>query len=363
MWDLHGKMEQSATNNGLTVVQITDDGLHIQTLKDGFLSWKSPLLQPIEVITLRVRNHSPQATDAALLWHPQNAPEGKSLALYFTIPAGGKTQNVHISPAAIGDWDWTSDEIGFGFPAGTDITIEGIAWQHWPLPERVMEAWKTFWTFDEFRPYSINFLWGPQLAFDPITRAELFQHLPPLSWSVLRIIYPLFLLPILFGLLYVFTHDDRRKALRIAIIVFLTITAASWVILDLRSGTEIVTYAMNDVRSYAFKENNIGQDFRTHENFYALAHLALPLLMEEPRYVLLTQKEAPFYANLRYMTYPALPITSDKDTRGIPLWFVLKRADIRVDESGRLLEGTTVLAASGAIIQQLSKDSFLYRTQ
>jgi hypothetical protein len=142
---------------------------------------------------------------------------------------------------------------------------------------------------------------------------------------------------------------------------------ALWLLLDLRIGLELMSYSVTDLRTYAFADES-DRLLRTHEDLYAILPLAVPVLQEQERFALLTQRDTPDYANVRYQSYPAVPVPvhAPEDGEGLRLWFVLRRPDASVDDTGRIVlrtkEGALPLSPPGKIIKRLHDGSFLFET-
>lgn len=344
-------------SQGLTLVEHTPQGLRIKTDTDGFLYWVNPLLHPIDTLSMKVTNTN--KVDAALLWHPAGAPQGQ-YQFYFHIPEKSGMQTIDLVPSDESGWDWKSDQLALGFPAGADIVVHEMKWTRYSTMEKISNAWTSFWTFDEFRPYSINFLWGPLLAFNPVSRATLFDALPPLSWSADRLFYLLIGISIVAGL--VFYAFDRQGGKRIAVALFGGTVIAIWIIFDLRMGSEIISYAVTDYKTF-IAPPEMQKELRTHGNFYTLAEKFLPTIKKFDQFVVLTQEPSAFYANLRYMAYPSIAHRPSDDISTTKLWVVIHRPDIKI-EGGRMVDSTrTYLSGSGQIIERFGTSSFLFQAQ
>lgn len=356
VWNFSAGYNLPEGSQSLTLVQQTPQGLHIQTSSDGFLYWLNPLLHKVDVLSLDVINQS--GIDAALLWHPAGAPEGQ-LQYYFYIPPSPTKTTVHLALTDIRGWDWRSDQFALGFPAGTNVIVSNMTWRRFSTWEKVTEAWKGFWTFDVFRPYSINFLWGPLLPFNPVARDTLFERMPPPSWSADRLFYLAIGISIAVGLLfYVF---DRVGGKKILIYAVGGSVVAIWVLFDLRMGAEIIGYAVTDYQKFVAPPA-AQKTLRTHENFYSIAEKLLPTIKKFDQFVVVGPTPSPYYANLRYMAYPSVGMNTDADTSGATLWAIIKRPDIKVNGQRLVADDGTVIAGSGTVIERYDAGSFLYHT-
>jgi hypothetical protein len=356
-WDFRdANMQVDA--QGLTNVTKTADGLHIQTSSDGFLYWSKPFTQPVDVMTLHVIGAT--ASDPGLIWHPLIAPAGDTTQLYFHIDPQPDLQDVNVVTNDNPLWDWHTDQFGIGFPAGTDVVLQSITLRNYSTWEKATEAWNAFWTFDQFRPYSINFLWGPLFTFNAISRAKLFDHLPPFGISADRLFYMVIGLGIVLGALCVVLMKDKKKAKRRAAAIILGTFAVVWVIFDVRMGAEILSYAFHDYNTYIAPEEN-AKTFRTHGSFYTIANEMMPAIMQVPRYVVVEPNDSPFYENLRYMSYPSIPMHVDQNTTGVTLWAVFQRNDVRMDAMHRLIDAKGhILSPPGHLSKDFGGGTFLF---
>lgn len=356
-WNFRGELPKDATVHQLSRAQIIREGLAIDTQTDGYIIWEgSPLTGPADVITIRAR--TTRAVEAALLWPEPGHPDNL-IQLPFVIPEGAATQEINVVVKNYQEWDWRAERFGIGFPKGANVLIEEIQFRHWSASEKLVEAWKTFWTFDTFRPYSINFLWGPLLTTNPVSRAELFDTLPPRARSAVWIFYGVILLSAIAAIVLGTLKRDRAVGKASGLLCIVGVFGACWILFDLRMGTEILSYAIEDLRSFVFAPVE-EQNLRTHGTFYAIAREVTPELLRAGRYGILASEGAPYYANLRYMTYPSIPVREGEDTSDVKLWFVMERPDVTVDSNGRLRRGADVLTGTGRILRAFDDTAFLF---
>lgn len=357
VWDFRGNVPGRWDVEGLAVAQPTEFGLRIQTTQDGKMKRLTDHTHPMQAVSLLVA--SAQNTEAIFFWRVTGENGDEFVQLPFVIPHSQTPVSVDIDVSFYPQWDPMTKEVGLQLPAGTDILLQTITLRGWTPQEQAWEAVKSFWHPDAFRPYSINFLWGPLITFNPVGTAQMFQSLPSRGMSAVRLFY--FLIAIGAGISIGMLLTKRRSPWLLALPVAL---AASWLIFDLRMGGEILWYAYRDVRDYVGKPLETA-NFRTHGGFYNIVAEAMPDLLRHDRYILLDDPKSPFYSNLRYMTYPSLPIRAETAT-GVSLWFVYNRPDIGLDEQGRLLMltpgGSKILAASGAVLRGFDAHTFLYET-
>lgn len=357
-WDFADAMHQDAIVHQLTDARVTNSGLSIQTSSDGFIQWgDSPIPGPADVVTLRVK--SADQVESALLWPQDKTDDAELLQLFFTIPQSDDFIDVDVIVSDYDQWDHTAENFGIAFPAGANVVIEKVMFRHWPLHERIVEGWKSYWHFDAFRPYSINFLWGPLIVTNSPAREQLYENLPPHAWSANRIYYVLIAVAgmIAYGL-WRFGKSDRRA--NQALLILGGTCVSLWLIFDARMGMEMLAYAKRDIATYVLAPDSDAK-LRTHGDFYATVKQMTPFLMEHGRYGLITIPGTPYFANLRYITYPSIPITMEKDTSGIRLWAVIERGDVTMGAQRRLIDDSgSPLTPPGSIILPINDKNFLF---
>ncbi len=359
VWDFRDSRVPGEWNiRNIASATATKDGIRLRTDAEGLLWRGIPDGKDIDAVTFVVT--SDKDIDVNLLWHVPGR-DGLLSGLRFSLPAGTEPATVSAAPEGFPLWNPSTDAIGISLPAGSDIVVESIVLEHWNAGEKPINAMKSFWTPDEFRPYSINFLWGPLLAVTPYGREQLFDRLPPVAHSAVRIFLGLLALGALAGICTAFFARGNERAVRWALKSFAVLTLALWLLFDLRMGGEILGYAATDLRTHVLPPTG-EKTLRTHGPFYDVAAQALPELRKESRYALVTENESPVYSNLRYMSYPSLPIRPGGDTKGVDLLFVYERPDIRVDEGKLMNDDGSVISQNGEVIAWFGSGTFLYRS-
>ena len=194
------------------------------------------------------------------------------LEMPFDVPAGLNSELV-LTPSDFKQWNpWTTN-IGFIFPAGSDLVLHSLRMYGLRFPERMVEALKSFWHLDEVRPYSINFLWGPLLTQNPFARAKMYNGYPPSAASATRVFYALIGLCLAGILLTSVSRSNARKDSWIGglIVVF----CVCWVLFDVRMGAEIVGYALHDYQTFISQEVP-HRVLRTHDDIYDVVEQLKP---------------------------------------------------------------------------------------
>lgn len=356
VWDFRQATDLQTQYQSLTKVEQTAEGIHVQTLSDGFLYWMNPLVHPVDVIVLRV--YTPKTVKPGLLWHTRKMHQSMQAEHDLYFEGKSEWQDITIPITDDPHWDWTSDQIALGFPAGADIVIQRISWQRYSTMEKLQEAWKSFFTFDDFRAYSINFLWGPLLASNPVGTATLFDNLPPTAWSIDRVFYALLAIALAVGIVF-WAFDRNARGRQKVVFCFWGMFLLIWIVFDMRMTAELISYAVDDFHQYVLPDDS-RKEFRTHDDLYTVLAALMPTIKQYDRYVALIVPQSPTYSNLRYQSYPSVPVFPDADTTGIKLWVVIKRNDIKVS-SGALVDANgAVLTPQGSVIQRYSDNSFLF---
>lgn len=361
-WNFRGSMPKNALVNDLTRAEVTPEGILIQTQTEGYIGWSDqPLEGPVDVISLRIR--SPRTIDAVFLWKPLDPTLEGMYQERFIIPASGDfASEIHISLGNLPNWDWRTQQIAFLFAPGTSIIIEEMNLHHWTPMEKLTEVWKSFWTFDTFEIYSINFLWGPLTTTNPVARAHLFDSLPPVALSALRIFYAILAASAVGG--FIAGLYLRRKNMMLGAFAYAFI--ALWLLFDVRMGTEILLYAKRDINSFVMKEGTT-QTLRSHGNLYAALQQALPIIRAHDRFALFEQAGSPYFNNIRYQSYPSVPVLENQPTDGIRLWAVFERRDMGV-ENARIWKkadtpsGREYISGTGSIVWRFDDRTFLFAT-
>lgn len=355
-WDFRGKVPGSWDVRGMAQPQSTTFGLRINTPTDGLLMRDTNLTHPVQVVSLLVASAKP--TNAILRWHPRGLSDREMVEFPFVIQQSQTPVPLDLYLSYLPEWDPYTDKLGIIFPAGSDILLQEIRLRGWTREERILNRIKSFWHLDEFRPYSINFLWGPLLADNPYQDKDMFQHLPPRAMSAVRWFYFALIAAAIVSLtlLALRKHSSWLLALPVTFV-------ACWLLFDARMGIEIIGYTVDDWKRYVLPPAE-EKELRTHGHFFSDLDLALPRLAAHEKFAVLSTPAIPAYAISRYQAYPAIA-TNDATVTGVTAWFVWENPNVGVDDFNRLLElqpnnSVRMLAQSGSAIQ-LSPRSFIYQ--
>jgi hypothetical protein len=357
-WDFRGQEPSGWQLQGVMDYQITGRGIELRIGPEG-----GGLLHPgvfdhrVEAITVHIQSERP--TKGFFIWHEHGTPQDETPQLPFTIEASQTMQTIDLPLTYYKQWTRDADLIGIGFEGNSRVVLERVDARGWSVIEKIEELMIGFWTFDAFRPYSINFLWGPLLSYNPVMRATLYETLPPFAHSATQWMYVL--LGIAFGA-WLLTHMMRSRRTEAAFGILCALFIGLWVLFDLRMGSELITYARRDIASHVLNEPG-AKTLRTHETFYDVLEQSLPLLKAHERFGLVTNENA-FYSLVRYNAYPSLPIRPSSDQAGLSLWLVSYRPNVVIDAQGRLTVDEHILSGPGKILRTLpGGNSFLFSTE
>lgn len=334
-------------------VQTTPEGLHIRANVDGKMMRVLDVPFGIKLVQLTFANVR-QPLEGVVLWHRRKTPPDNILQLPFTLTGWQNPETVTLDFTPYDEWDPHTDYFGFGLPTGADVTLQDIRFVRPSLWENITEAWKTYWIFDQYRPYSINFLWGPQLTYNAYARSVLFENLPPISHSALRLFYYVLAVAAVGLALHRFVLKKRGRHL----LWFFGVFAVLWVALDARMGLELLSYAKTDLQTYIGVPAR-DKWLRTYRNFYAFPETSLPLI-DKPRYGFLVPSGNPLPSLLTYFSYPRQAVVPSEPDMTLDHWIVFLRPDVRVNEDGELMVGETVMSRPGQIVERLDDQSFFF---
>lgn len=360
-WDFRGSVPAGATPQHLTTVEIASQGMYVRTDTDGLIQFE-PLTVRADSLTLTITNVS--TPRVALLWRTSDMNETEYYQQYITLPTGSAERAI-VDLDALPEWDWTSSTLALAFPAGAELLIEKAEWKAYSFSEKLANRFISFWTPDTFKMYSINFLWGPLISATPEGRSALYEELPPRAWSATRVLYALFALAMIIAIITRFVDPVRGPAR--AKTILLVAGAALWILFDARMTQEIVSYAARDWSTYVLapKEERV---LRTHSGLYDVLRRTDELLGDDERYVLVTREGTPFFSNVRYVLYPAIPVgpfdlpSGQAGAIGTTAWIVLGMPGISVKDGVIVASDGTPLSPKGAVVEKFDETSFFFRT-
>jgi hypothetical protein len=350
--DFRGNATGTLPSQGLTTVELTPEGLYVRTDTDGFIQLPPPSGHA-DSLALTVTNAS--TPDIALLWRTADLGAGEYYQADVDLPVG-QSKEADLALTQFPEWEWSAPTIGLAFPAGAEVLIEKMEWRSYSPLEKAWNGFVSFWTPDRFTLYSINFLWGPLIGTTPEARATLFASLPPKAWSATWLFYGAFAVAAAGGAAWAWKKPDARRRF---LLVLAAGGAALWILFDARMTLEIFRYAVDDWRTYVLAPAD-ERTLRTHANLYDVIAKTKELLGDDGTYVLLAPSGTPFFANVRYALYPAVPVPPESGS-GTAAWIVLGEPDV-VERNGELMRTDgTVLSPPGAVVERFDANSYFFR--
>ncbi|MCK5016692.1 MAG: hypothetical protein KAS32_06410 [Candidatus Peribacteraceae bacterium] len=348
-WNFTGDLQIAHTRNSLQVTTGPEGG-----------SLRRPIKNKFSFSVISVSYSSTFGSDTKIIWKNENLTDKNfylAPATYF--PVAKRQEKIKFSLDRYKVWNGRPTLIGFRFPPNTKITINEIELVGWNLPERIVEMAKSFWTMDDFRSYSINFIWGPRLTYNPIARQEIFQAQPPPADSANKLFYILFLITALTFIILVRLGRIYKKS---AISYLLIFVAAGWIFYDFRMGVEFFNYLKTDYNSYYSKE--LGErTFRDRLFFYDFAEDISKITKEKEEFIFLAKNNWPYLGIMRYYAYPVRPVDAfDGNANKVDTWIVYRRPDIQIIKNQLVTEDGTVLSPEGSLIHEYEKGTFIFQS-
>ena len=356
-WSFRGETEQTWQDQGLLSATQLEEGLRIVVgPRIGGLARPVSLNRRYDTVEVTMR--SEKKVTGYFLWHLAGTPQDEMPQVGFEVAGSGAFTTVAVPLSYYDQWQRSADFIGIGFDKDADVTLASIALKDWGTLESLGQAVRGFWTFDEFKPHSINFLWGPLLSYNPAMRGELYATLPPRAHSATQVMYALLGALLAIAVAFRFVLPSRSLA---AWGLLASAFMGLWILFDVRMGSELISYVLRDINGYALAPEG-AKKLRTHDLIYDVLNRSMPVLKKEERFGLVTPESA-FYSLVRYQAYPTLPITPDREQTGLTEWLVAYRPDARIDEQSRLVVGTKILSGPGKIVTRYNDESFHFSTR
>ena len=336
----------------------TTDGLGVQAVTQSVFSVANVTGHPIAIAKIRIAAAHP--TPALFFWQEKGAPEGTWVQLPFDMKGTGKVEEITLNLERYHQWDPLTQRFGFAVPENSTVMISSVEVFGITMFERIWEMLKSFWTFDTYHSYSINFLWGPILATNPIWRAMMFEDQPPQAHSGVWVFYALVLIGGIVSIVWPHTARGRTSKIGTRALMALTI-AVVWIFFDARMGLETLSYHWTDATTFVFAEEG-SRDFRDWNAFPDLMDYVNANIAETESFAIVTDYATPFTIGARYLAYPRVALDLRAAGSGVTTWAIHEKNQARVLEDGRLSIDGTVVSAPGQIVKQFSPRSFLFQT-
>lgn len=334
-------------------MQQQDSGILLGTTGTGILMTNTQLRIVPSMGSIRVT--SDRATTVYLLWAYADDPEHLNYTIPIDVPSGTLV-DIPFSLSDVAGWSGGEKNIGIVLVPDTTILLHAIKFDALNPFETFAEMMKSFWTFDAIRTYSINFLWGPSIAFSPAERAKLFLTVPPTSLSGTFVIFTALFL--ILGILFLARRKIVRETTKRTLLIASLITMlCAWLLLDLRMGLEFLDGVRMDHQQYIGVPES-DRTFRDRNRFYDFAAFAESLVADRSSYIFFAEQQWPYLGNMRYLTYPAIPgIDIDHDDT----WVIYRRSDVSVSPTGELTIDGQPVTAPGRILGRFDEHSFVFR--
>lgn len=354
-WNLMNiqKLEGWNTNN-LTTVNLIPQGLAISTETQGQLVKVSDIKHHVDAISITYI--SPSGGQGVFFWRAPGMAEEEVYQIPMTFTQSTTQQKVILNMSKVSKWDARSDRIGFILNANTQLVLQEMSFSGPSILDKIIFPLKTFFKFDITHAYSINFLWGPLMTYSQEQLDTMYSQVPPNGDSWNKAFYALLAAGLVLVLLL------KKLFHKNSIVAFFIMVAALWMVYDLRMGTEFISFARTDVRTWWSKPLEL-KDFRDRSSFTAFAQTAAPFTKDKENYVFIASHGWPFWGSMQYEAYPALPISYEADTTGIDTWIIFNRKDITVNEEGRLVLNQEPISPPGDIMMNFQPGSFIFVTR
>jgi hypothetical protein len=273
----------------------------------------------------------------------------------ITIPSG-PNMRTSVQLKEFSDWQADIGEFGLVLPPESDVLLTEVAFDRWFPMEKIGAFIASWFSFDQYRPYSINFLWGPEIGWNPLQRAQMWSTLPPAATSGTFLLNIILLVVIVVLCLF---YRIKKGHIALAMRPVALVCIAAWMLFDLRMGGEYLAWTAKDLSMYSFASHDT-RTFRDRGRFYDFISFVEPLVADRRQYVFMAQQEWPFVGAIRYATYPIVPTNdfTENDT-----WVIYDRPDVGVDAHGQLTIDGEALTAPGQVLGTFGPGSFVFRLQ
>ncbi len=344
-WTAYNDLSAAAVENGVAMT----------ARETGVFMANIMIERPAQAMIITTSSDKEQTVHVAWIVG-DNVQQGMWYRTNVTIKAGEGVETA-IALNAIPEWKNDASYIGIELPQGTALTLHSIRLLHASLPEQLREAFLSFWTFDAFRPYSINFGWGPQIAVTAVQRMTMFDTLPPRALSATYVLYVLMIALLAACVLAGRLLHNIYSRPRFIVTASLCVMVIGWVFMDVRMGSEFLSWMMRDMQQYIAAPVE-ERTFRDRHRFYDFAAFVAPLVADRKHYVFFAEVPWPYVGNIGYITYPSLP--SDAIERD-DTWVIYRRNDMKLNAANELESDGKVVSAPGEVIGRFDDSSFVFR--
>jgi len=295
-------------------------------------------------------------TKVLFIWFYPEKEDG-GLTSYYDVNVSSDSEN-HRTLLLSRHPDWRKEKktMGFLLPPHSSIVLHRIEFKQWNLWDTVVSALRSVTQLDDYRPYAINFTWGPQLGLNPPEVTELYQNVPPIATSGIWVVTLFIIFCIL---LYLLSRTSYAIWMRkyYSLMTLLWIACGTWLLLDLYMGVQFLSWVKEDHDAYISGESGF-RTFRDRDAFYDFAEFVRPLVTGRERYIFIAETPWPYIGNIRYLTFPSIPAFNlqEDDT-----WVIYDRSDITLDSTNQLMMGGDVITNPGEVLGIFDEGSFVFR--
>jgi len=170
------------------------------------------------------------------------------------------------------------------------------------------------------------------LNFNPIARADMYLMDPPLGASGMWVVY---IILAIFGLRAGKNIVKHNQSQAKALVMFLSVVGVIWVVMDLRMGSEILSYALTDWKDHVLQKPG-EKNLRKHRSFHDTVSDALPTLTSSGSYFFIGPGKTIYFSAMRYLTYPTRPIQSGPKFNEAKYGLIFGTTDAVINDSGQL---------------------------
>lgn len=328
------------TYDGATA-EINDEGLNVSIQNRGGINMGvSDQARFADVLVLygdtaveqKLTLHFIRSSDSNILW---------SVAKY--IQPTGKPVLIAINPAIKGHFTHVAIESA----QTTEYSLKQLDFIQYSIFDKAAEAVKSFFNTDTYMGYTVNYVWGPRLTFNPVDRMSVYRSTHVVGTSFTLVV------SIIFGIvtaLYLWKRTVTLKSVFICI-------AAIWLIYDLRMTSELVSYVHNDYREYWSQEPG-KRSYRIRGPYHDFAELAGVQLKPYQTFVVFSPLPELYNKTLRYVAYPSRLIRDDEDEMPEAI-VVFDNADVSVNDQNELVVLGQPLV-NGEVIWRYNEHSFIF---
>ncbi len=354
VWNMEGIEKLEGWNHkNFSSIGLTPDGLVIRTSEQGQLARQGNIRHKVD--TIAITYSSPSGANGIFFWQPRHLSGNNAFNIPMNFSPSLQTTTMVLDVSNIKEWDPSSTLIGFNFNAGTNITLKKIEFSGPSFIDTFKSSLHSIFVFDEYKSYTVNFLWGPRLVPRMEFVDKLYHKAPPYGTSWNTVLY--YILAVAFLVSFIVFRKKHTNWLRVFIAVF----AVFWLMYDARMGAEIVQYAKTDWKEWWSKPIEM-RIYRDRSSFPVFTELAASMIEEDDAYALITKTGWPYFGMMRYETYPTLPLSTSDDLSNVRHWFVYRMPNVRINEENRITLDGEAISPPGEVLLLFEKSSFMFRT-